>query len=360
MQKPDNIIFVTITMAGGGTERVISVLANYYAEQGIDVGILMIGGDSVAYQLDSRIEILSLSGATGGSLMGRINRIARMRRYFREHSDAAVIGMGTVAGIFTLIASMGLKNRVVVSERNDPRRLNHKPITGRMDRIRNLLYMQADAIVFQTYQAMEYFPPRVRVKGKVIINPLDDIEQSPVPLEERPKRVIAAGRLIPVKDFSMLIRAFDRFVEKHPEYTLDIFGKGELEESLREEIKSLGREDKIRLPGFTDDIRAEINHSYIYVSTSTSEGISNSIMEALAGGVPVIATDCPIGGSAMLINSGRNGILIPVGDEDALTDAFFRIAEDDALAASFAREAVNIREVASVRKVAEEWYEAVK
>ena len=108
------IAFVTVSMAGGGTERVISILANKYCEMGIPVTILMIAGDQVAYNLDNRIQLINVSGATGGSLSGRIKRVSRLRTFFKENKDTAIIAMGTVAAMFALLSKLGLRNKIVV------------------------------------------------------------------------------------------------------------------------------------------------------------------------------------------------------------------------------------------------------
>ena len=106
MQK---VIFVTISMRGGGTERVISILANRMVKMGYEVTIMMIAESGIEYELDSRIRCVCVSEATNGSLLGRLERIRNMRKEIKQDCGAYVFGMGTVASMFTVMAAFGLK-----------------------------------------------------------------------------------------------------------------------------------------------------------------------------------------------------------------------------------------------------------
>ena len=326
--KGNNIIFVTISMTGGGTERVISVLANEAVRCGDNVMIMMIGDDKVAYDLDESIKVICVSKATGGSLIGRLKRIMAMRKVIKDSDEANVIAMGSSASIFTLIAAWGLKNKIAVSERNDPRRLNFKTISKPMQLLREFLYSHAHRVVLQTEDAKTCFGKKVSQNSCVIMNPLpDDIYMRREKLP-REKTVIGAGRFVLYKGCDFLIDSFAEFSKIHPEYTLKIFGKGELENALKERVKEYGLQEKAIFCGFSDDMYGELLRGGMYVSPSRSEGVSNALMEAMALGIPVIATDCPIGGSKMCIDDGITGILTGVDDRDAMVDAMCKVADD--------------------------------
>ena len=98
----------------------------------------------------------------------------------------------------------------------------------------------------------------------------------------------------------------------------------------------------------------------MYVLSSDYEGISNSMLEAMALGLPVIATDCPIGGSRMYIRDGENGFLVPVGDAEALARAMGRLADEPALGEKFGREAVKLREGLTTAKIADRFLALTK
>lgn len=351
------IIFVTVSMRGGGTERVISILANRMIAMGYEVTIVMIAESTIEYKLDERIRTVCVSKATGGSLIGRVKRILNMRRKFSQDKSAKIISMGTVANMFTLLASFGLRNSVTISERNDPNRLNHRPIKSYEVWLRNFLYKRADKIVFQTPDVLDCFPSSIQKKCVVIPNPVPADMPMPRRMEEREKTILTAGRLTEQKNHKMLLEVFTEFNKQFPEYQLNIFGRGELEEKLDQQIRELQMQHKISLRGFSDNLYEELGKGGIYVSTSDWEGISNSLLEALAMGIPTIATDCPMGGSRMCIQDGINGYMIPVKDNEALLERLVKLASEETLRASFSENAMRIRESFSETTITQQWLE---
>ncbi len=353
----DRIIFVTISMAGGGTERVISILANKYCELGIPVTILMLAGNQVAYELDNRIQLINVSGATGGSLVGRVKRVSKLRAFFKENKDAKIIAMGTVAAMFTLLSKMGLHNKIVVSERNDPNRLNHRPIRFSEKALRNILYRGATRIVLQTEDVKAFFPQYLIRKSIVIPNPISESIPEVSVNDYREKTVITAGRLTEQKNHKLLIDAFKEFESSHPGYRLRIFGEGELKEQLQKHIISSSLQEKAYLEGFTSDLYGELQKGGMYVSSSDWEGISNSLVEAMAMGIPTVATDCPMGGSRMFIDNMKNGILVPVNDKETLVGAMSYMADHADTVRGMSENAMEIREKIGVERIAEQWLE---
>lgn len=351
----EQIVFVTISMRGGGTERVISILANDYVKKGKNVEILMIADDTVEYELDDRVKLHSIVGTTGGSLLGRITRIRKMRKFFQEHSQYRVISMGTVANMFTMVAMLGLKADIVISERNDPNRLNHKPIKPLIRTIRNILYRRANKLVLQTEDVKQCFPKDIAENAVVICNPLNLDMPEAGDFKKREKSIITAGRLTRQKNHKLLIDAFERFHKKHPEYVLKIFGTGELQKEIASYIRDKNMGKCAYLCGFTSDLYGELCKGGMYVSSSDWEGISNSLIEALAMGIPTIATDCPVGGSRMCIKDGMNGILVPIADVESLERAMSHVAEDVSFAEKIAANAVRVRTDFSVEKIGQEW-----
>lgn len=350
-----DIIFVTISMRGGGTERVIATLSNYYVTKGINVHILMISESTVEYELDDRINVRQIATTTGGSLLGRVNRISSLRKEISAKKDATVIAMGTVAAMFTVVSMVGLKNRLIISERNNPDILNHRPIKSYEKFIRNLLYQKADKLVFQTKMARDCFPSKYHEKSVIILNPISKNLPKFSENEVRDKTVVTAGRLTKQKNHEMLIRTFVEFHNEYPEYELNIYGEGELKAELGRIINELDASAYIHLCGQTDSLYDILKKTQIYVSTSNWEGISNSVMEAMAMGTAVIATDCPMGGNAVLINNMENGILIPVEDKKMLYKNLILLAEDQELRMTLGNRATMIRSIADTSKIAMEW-----
>lgn len=352
-----NIIFVTVSMRGGGTERVISIVANRLTEMGYNVSIVMIADPTVEYELNEKIRLVCVSKATGGSLVGRIKRIYNMRREFVADRNCHIISMGTVANMFTLAAAIGLHNTIVISERNDPNRLNHRPIKFYEVWLRNILYKKAFKLVLQTPDAMECFPACIKKKSVVIPNPVPANLPEPLSMERRDKTIITAGRLTEQKNHRLLIDAFAEFSVKFPEYQLKIFGRGELEEELKSQINRLEMDNRILLCGFSKNLYEELGKAGMYISTSDWEGISNSLLEALAMGVPTIATDCPMGGARMCIEDGVNGYLVPVRNKEMLLQKMIVLAENAELRNSISQKAMDIRSEFSESLITKKWVE---
>ena len=341
------IIFVTSALHGGGAERVIATLANRFVAMGDDVTVLMTAGDECVYPLHKHVRLCVIGQASHGNPAIQIKRLFRMRRYFRAHPDSKIVSFSTSMNLFTIIAALGLKNRVIVSERNDPHRCSYR-------RLRNLVYAFGQGFVFQTKQARGCFPAGIRKKSIVIPNPVR-AELPAVFTGKREHKIAAAGRLEPQKNHMLLLEAFAGFHRRFPDYTLHIFGKGSLEQALRDRAAELKIDRFVIFEGFRSDILETIRTYGMYVLSSDYEGISNSLMEAMALGLPCISTDCPIGGSALCIRDGINGLLVPVNNASALRKAMEKAASDQALADRLGRNGAKIREMFAEEKVADLW-----
>mgnify|MGYP001100448933 CR=1 FL=1 len=339
------IVFVIPDMPGGGTERVVALLANEYCRRGIGVTILLFAGHETGYPLLDGIEVVSVGNPSGGSIKERIGRIGRMRRFYREHKGCQIWAFSVMGAVFSAVAALGQRHLMLVSERNDPNKYEHP-------NIRNLSYRMADVVICQTPDAMESFPAAIRRKAAVIPNPLE-LEDVMSYEGEREPRIVAVGRLSEQKNHRLLLEAFAGFAGKHEAYVLEIYGKGELEEELKKLAERLGIMERVRFQGFCDNVQEKIRTAAMYVLSSDYEGISNSMLEAMALGMPVIATDCPIGGSKMYIKDGLNGLLVPVGDAEALTAAMDKLAENPELGRRLGIEAAKLKENLAVPKIAD-------
>lgn len=341
------IMFIIPRMVGGGAERVISVLANEFVNRGIGVKILMTSGSDMAYKLDERIEVIQIGERTGGSLWKRFMRIIRMRKVFLKNPDTILIAFEPATAFFTSLAKVGLKRKLVSSERNDPKSFEN-------DRIREYAYRHSDKVVFQTKDAMMYFPKDIQKKGIIIANPITE-NLPDAYMGKRKHTIVAAGRLEEQKNHANLFYAFHSFLEYYPDYMLHLYGKGSLEKELKELADELNIKENVVFEGFHSDILDEIKDAGMYVLSSNYEGISNSLLEAMGMGMPVISTDCPCGGSKMCIRNGINGILVPVEQADALADAMKRIAESEKFAAEIGKAAMEVRKRFSTQSIVEEW-----
>lgn len=346
------ILFTIANMVGGGSERVLANLANDFVNKGHEATILMTAGNEIAYELDDRVRILSIGERTGGSIIERIKRIFAMRKAFRADKKQVIVSFGTETNMFALLAGIGLGNKIVISERNDPNQCGFAWI-------RDMIYILADNHVFQTEDAKNCFSKKIQARSVIIPNPLK--EDLPSAFDgERKKEIVAVGRLTAQKNHHLLLKAFAMFSAKQKDYTLSVFGQGELENELKKLAIELGIAETVNFKGFASDVPEQIRESAMYVLSSDYEGISNSLAEAMAIGLPVISTDCPIGGSKMCIRHGENGLLVPVRDEEALADAMLYLAEHEDKAREMGRKACEIRKNLSQERISEMWLNVLK
>ncbi|USI72466.1 glycosyltransferase [Sphingomonas morindae] len=135
--------------------------------------------------------------------------------------------------------------------------------------------------------------------------------------------ILAMGRMVPQKDFATLVDAFARFAPGAPDTKLIILGEGPLRPALEAQIAAAGLADRIALPGFVDNPLPWLRAARLFVLSSRFEGFGNVLAEALACGTPVASTNCPFGPDEIL-EDGRFGPLVPVGDAGALAEAMAR------------------------------------
>lgn len=344
------IVFVIPNMTGGGTERVISLLSGEYVRRGFPVAIMQFAGYEHAYELDPRVEDFSVGERSGGNPLVWGRRLLAMRRYFKENPDCHIFAFAVMGAVCSALATLGMKRPFLVAERNSPD-------SCRTKRLRNWAYRRADVITFQTKDGIGYFPADIAKKAVVIPNPIDGAIP-PRHTGERAKKIVTAGRLHSQKNQALLLAAFADFCRKRQDYTLHIYGEGELEAALKSLAKRLGIAEAVVWHGFSGRVKEEIADSRMFVLSSDYEGISNSMLEALAMGIPTISTDCPIGGARAYIVEGESGLLVPVGDLAALAEAMLKVAQDDVLAMRLSLGGERLREQYSLAGIAERFLQA--
>ena len=346
-----DIVFVSNAFANGGAARVLSVLAREFVGAGKAVGVAIYLEYPGEYPLP--VEVEKEYGPSGKSRFIKARRIAWLRDVAKRNPDAVIIAFEYFVNMQALIACAGLPNKIVVSERNDPARVG----AGFPNNwLRERLYRRADMLVCQTEDAAAHFSEKV--EKCVILNPVKD--GLPEPYEgERRKAVVSFCRLEKQKNLPMLVRAFCEFRRSHPDYTLEIYGDGSERESLFALARSLGIDESVSILPGRPDVHEVVRDAAMFVQPSNYEGLSNSMLEAMAIGLPVICTDCPCGGARMVIKDGENGLLVPVGDEVALVRAMLRVADDLQLADRLAFCASRIRSALSPKSIGGKWMKVV-
>lgn len=342
------------TLQSGGAERVVSEISSMYADHFEDVTILHYYNAPVFYHIDPRVRIECVEKITG--TINKIKNAIWLRKYVRKENPDVFLSFLMPFNMMAIASLFFLNTKVVVCERQDPSDVK----TPLMRSIRNFLYHFCSRIEVQTSRGKDYFSNRIQNKITVIPNPnhitLPERENALNSIKEN--RVAIVGRLIPLKNHKMLINAFSKAYKKHPEYRLDIYGDGEMYETLKEQIKTLGLENAINLCGRTDDVPAVLATARIFVLCSNVEGMPNALMEAVALGIPSIATN--VSGVSDIIKDGENGFIIPVGDENALADRLVQLMDSEQLQSKYSNASSVVLDKFDKQKIFNLWLKLVK
>lgn len=352
------VCFFISGLPAAGAERVLSFLANEWSAKGWQVVILTMedGRTPPFYPLDGAIQVWPLDLARDSSslvsgLFRNLHRLWTIRRAIREVRPAVLVSFIDKANILAVFASRGLGIPIVISERTDP---SLRSLGRFWNALRDLAYARADAVVFQSRAVLEWFPAGVRGKGVVIPNPVNAPPPSPAATADKDasQRLVAMGRLFPIKGFDLLLEAFATASLQAPGWTLDIWGEGPERKALEDQAKGLGLAERVHFPGLTEAPFEVMRAADLFVLPSRAEGFPNVLVEAMACGLPVISTD--FGGAAReIVRDGVDGVLVPREDAGALATTLIRLMSDpEARARLSARAGEVVHRFSSERVVA--------
>jgi GalNAc-alpha-(1->4)-GalNAc-alpha-(1->3)-diNAcBac-PP-undecaprenol alpha-1,4-N-acetyl-D-galactosaminyltransferase len=356
------LTFVIHKISAGGAERILTLLANELCEKGWSVTLLTFdsGYEPAFYKLHSRIQHrpLSLMREQGGwwkAVKVHFSRPFMLRCAIRKSSPDAVIAFIDLMNIVTLVATIGLKIPVIISERGNPA----FSMMGTFWKFLRLgVYKRAACLVVQTRDVCSFFSSSI--KKRVIPNPVlvPDYSTPTLKPETSSKTLMAMGRLSREKGIDLLLKSFVPLCNKYPEWMLEIWGEGEQRaflESLRDE---LGLRDRVRFPGLTKENYKTMLRADIFVLSSKNEGFPNVLGEAMACGLPVVSFDCPYGPSE-LIDDGVNGLLVPPENVLKLTSSLEQLMLSAELRKSLGEQAKKITERYSLDKTVQQWEEVI-
>ena len=347
--KQVKICFVVSSITNNGVTRVLSILLNEIDYALYDVSVLLTKRVMRSQKLNENALIIEGQPEGCSGITGKIKTINSIHKILKKEQFEKIIALGNYAAIYMLLGSVGIYSEKIISERNDP---NREPGNALYRKIRDLIYRSADVMVCQTHDASEYYKNIIQERI-VIYNPIKP--NLPVYDGIRDHRIVNFCRIDSQKNLPMLFDSFAQFHESHEDYYLEVYGNGPLEKQMEEYLTMHKMNSFVRMLAFSPDIHEKIVTATAFVSTSDFEGMSNSMIEAMGMGMPVICTDCPIGGAHEIIKSGTNGILIPCNDRNALFEALIQIVDNPKYAESLGEKARNIRETLDKDKIFSQW-----
>jgi glycosyltransferase involved in cell wall biosynthesis len=319
------LLFCTPHLATGGSERVMSLLANKFAKEGHHVEIALLSSNKCSYYLDDAIVTIY---AGGDSNIGIIKRLFWLRKHVKEQKPDVIVAFLEKAYCFAILSLIGINVRLIASERNDP--------TSSLPQwkiLKRLLLPKANHLVVQTQKIKEYFTKGIQQKTTIIFNPVTD-KVFNLQNSKKSKVIVAVGRLYPQKNHKMLIKAFSLIGKKYLDYNLLIYGDGPLNKSLKEQIHELSLENRCFLMGRSENVVEEMGKAEIFCLSSDYEGMSNALIEAVCIGLPIVTTN--VSGTETFLENGINALIVDTNDALAFAKAMDRLLSDKTLRTTMA------------------------
>lgn len=350
------IMFYISSLAKAGAQRVIINLTESLLQKGHQVTIVTTAKVENEYELPVGagrvLSDITEDEITGNRITNLKNRYLKLRSIWKTQQPDVIVSFIGKNNFMAILTAWGLKVPVVVSVRGEPMEEYYN------DRLRFLaryLFRKAAGVILQTEDSKSFFPQKTIRKAVVLPNPLNPQFMQKLYQGEKEKKIVMVGRIDSNKNQKLVIDAFAAIANKYPDYQLEIWGDGEDYEKLVSYISSLGLKQQIVMPGATAKVKEKIEKASLYILSSNTEGMPNSLMEAMALGLCCISTDCPCGGPKMLIQKGVNGLLTPVGDVASMSNAMDQVLGNPELADKLGKNALEIRKTLSPDKVNEQW-----
>ena len=341
------IVFITNSLGFGGAEKMIAFVANGMAKKGHAVSIINYKSIKGSY-IDKHKQFLEDSIAihtfdsTKGRKISRFQKILFTKRIIKQFNADVMVCftmypsfIGKVVHCLTGVPS-------IMAERGNPSiTINKKNVFSLLE----LFFVnRSKGGVFQISGASEFFSRRLQKRSIIISNPIfinDRIEA--VDFSKREKCIVSVGRLDNYqKRYDVMIKAFSLFSRNHLDWVLKLYGIGSDEDSIKKWCIEEGVEDKVLFMGLSKQPMADISNAGMFLITSDFEGISNSLLEAMAVGLPCVSTDSEPGGARMLIENMSNGLLAPVGNPEKIAEAMSVFADNPDVAEKCAEKAKEV------------------
>lgn len=332
------------SLRGGGAERVMVILANLFSSQGHTVDLVLASAKGpYLSEVSERVRIVDLG--VSRVLAG----LPKLVGYLRSERPDALLSALWHANVLASLALTfaGVSTRLVVSERNSVAALLAKQRIAFFVRwTMRLAYSRAEKVVAVTRGVGRELHELINVregKIRVIYNPvsiddINDMSNKSIPFDSfllpNERFVLAVGRLAKQKDYPTLLKAFKLVRQKH-DVKLVILGEGELRGELEAFAQELGVHEYLVMPGFQSNPFAWMKRCSCFVLSSRWEGLPNVLLQALACGAKVVATDSLGGGAREILDAAGSNGLVPVGDEFSFARKMMDMLDDQVMSGQY-------------------------
>lgn len=320
------ILLIQGGFGAGGAEKIVALIAAHRDKLGDDVHVagMTLAEDGSYFAYPETVTLHPMHRRELPKKNIQWHRLRHIRRVINEVKPDIVIAFLTKINTLTLLATIGKKTPVVISERNNMRAQTVHPLWRNLQ---HMLAKRANAIIMQTKRAREDLPEVLKSKAEVIANPCAPILDPQKFLDRNVKQLVAVGRLEHQKGFDLLMKAMARIRQQLPDVRLTIYGEGSQRLALEKLRGELDLTNIVSMPGVSKRPGKWMENADALMFPSRFEGFPNVLAEATVCGLPVVSADCAYG-PRELIRDGENGLLVPPGDVEALAAAIVRLTSD--------------------------------
>lgn len=322
---PKKVMLCIPSLALGGAEKFVVDLASHMDKTKYDVTVAITRNSTQTIFRDqlfqSKVRIVDLSGGNYFEMC-----VKQCAYLMKERPDVIHANVGSILHIL-LVCLFFPKIRKLYTVHNEPKLLYHDNL------IKKAIYKFAFKCggfipvgISKTIQEEVAADFGLRIKETRVVNNGVDTELfsfNPIKKNQDIIEIITTGRLHKVKNQEQLIRVFSELIQVEPNLRLMVLGEGDTRAALEKQIHELGIIDYVSMPGMKKNVSEYLQQADIYVSTSLTEGLPLSILEAMSCGLPVVATD--VGGTKDIVNDGVNGFMISKNDDKALYEAILKL-----------------------------------
>ncbi len=334
------VVLICKTFLKGGAEKQALTLAGLLAERNVNVCLINWHGNRID---PANLNIIKSNSykyfPLRGTFFGKLNMFLKI---LREEKINIVVSYLTLANFVSGLTRLFYKNLVSIGGIRNEKLPYHKFLIERY--IHNHLN---DVTVFNNFSARDKFVRRGFMPDKIcVIQNAIEIRKK---LEDAKSdngeiKIVTVGRFVRQKDYTTALNSFRKLIDRNDKrkFKYYIVGYGPLERKVRSLARSLKIEDRISLLINPPEVVEILKKSDIFLSTSLFEGVSNSIMEAMASGLPVVATN--VGDNNYLVRDGYNGYLVPVKDVNSIAERLDYLALSEDARKQFGKNSLNLIE----------------
>lgn len=356
------IIFIIDSLTSGGAERVMSILANDFAQHAYDITILSKSHSPAFYHLNSKVKLVYPKTVINyrnklTTIITRFNLYFEIFKFLKKGKPDLVIPFSTTTNGVIIILCKMLKMSVIASEHNNFK-LNLNALSNWY--IKRYIYPCATMLTVLTERDKNEYYSKFMRNVIVMPNPLSLEPIKKIDLFLRDKVILAVANVSrwEQKGLDKLLEIFSEIAIKYPDWKLKIAGGGN-KDYLNELIENFNLNSKVSLPGEVRDIKTLMQKSSIFAMTSRWEGLPMVLIEAMSQGMACIAFDC-FTGPGDVITNGFDGILV----EDQMNDHFIKrlsdLIENQELRSSLGTNAIKTSKRYLPEKIVKRWYTLIE